>query len=237
MRELARNVTGTVCRIGEALLPMAEGVCLIGGGITEGHVLRVGILLTLTVVGEIAGRVLIPAAGALMGLNAVSCGTGLVGTVAGGIRKALLRVWQFLTVGLSFLFGAQTVLGRAADSLGQRWMRLAFSSFVPVAGSVIADAWGVLTGSLRALRGVIGIGGILILAAAVLAPAVRLLLWQWAFGIGKTAAESLECPELAELFESARGTAELLAAFSLCTLLLFILQLAVFAGIGGGMAG
>ncbi len=232
MLELARNVTGTVCRIAEALVPMAEGVCLIGGGVTEGRIVRVGILLLLTVAGEITGRLLIPAAGALMGLNALSGGTGFAGAIAGGIRKALLRIWQFFTVGLSFLLGAQTVLGRAADSLGQRWMKLAVSSFVPVAGGVISDAWGVLTGSVRALRGVIGIGGILILFAVVLTPAVRLLLWQWTFGLGKTAAESIGCPELASLFESARGTAELLAAFSLCTLFLFVLQLAVFAGIG-----
>ena len=232
MLDLARRVTDTVCRLAEMLVPAAEAVCLMGGGVTEGRVVRVGILLLLTVAGEIVGRLLVPLAGALMGLDAVSGGRGLAAAVSGGLRKTALRIWQFLAAGLSFLLASQTVLGRASDSLGQRWMRFAVSSFVPVAGSAMSEAWGVLSGSVRILRGVVGIGGILALCAAVLAPAVRLLLWQWIFGVGKAAAESADCPDLARLLESARGTAELLCAFTLYTLFLLVLQLAVFAGVG-----
>ena len=230
--ELTRGVTGTVCRLAELLVPVTEGICLVGGGVSEGAAARVGMMLVLTVAEEIAGRVLVPAAGVLLGLTAVSGGKGFAASVSAGLRTFLLRAWQILTLGVSILLGSQSVLGRAADSAGIRTARLAVTSFVPVAGSVLSEAWGTFVSGVRLLRGAAGIGGILALTAAVLPTAVRLLTWQWAFGIGKCAAQALELPELAPLFDGARGVAELLSSFALYTLFLFVLELAAFAGLG-----
>ncbi|MBE6726924.1 MAG: hypothetical protein E7576_17320 [Ruminococcaceae bacterium] len=230
----AERAVGTVCRLAELLIPVTEGICLMGGGLTEGQVSRVGLMLAVTAAEEAAGRILIPASGAVLGLSAVSGGRGPVGAMAGGIRKTLLRVWQMLTVGMTFLLGAQTVLAHSADSMGLRWSRFALSSFVPVAGSALSDAWATVSSGIRALRGAAGIGGILALGAAALPSALPLLLWQAVFGAANGAAEALEVKELAPLFREAGGIAGLLAAFTLYTLAMFTVELALFAGIGAG---
>ena len=231
---LAERAVGTVCRLAELLVPVTEGICLMGGGLTEGRVARVGVMLAVTAAQEAAGRILIPASGAVLGLSAVSGGRGPVGAAAGWIRKTLLRIWQTITVGMTFLLGAQTVLAHSADSVGLRWSRFALSSFVPVAGSSLSDAWATVSAGLRALRGAAGIGGILALTAASLPTVLPLLLWQAVFAIAHGAAEALEVKELSPLFREAGGIAGLLSAFTLYTLAMFTVELALFAGIGAG---
>ena len=229
---LAERAAGTMCSLAELLVPVTEGICLLGGGLTEGRVARVGLMLAVTLAEEAAGRVLIPAAGAILGLTAVSGGRGPVGAAAGWIRKALLRIWQTITVGMTFLLGAQSVLARTADSAGLRWSRFALSSFVPVAGSALSDAWSAISGGIRAVRGAAGIGGILALGAASLPSVVPLLLWQAVFSLAHGAAEALDLKELSPLFREAGGITGLLSAFTLYALAMFTVELALFAGIG-----
>lgn len=229
---LAESASGTVCRLAELLIPVTEGICLLGGGVTEGRVARVGLMLALTIAEEAAGRVLIPAAGVTLGLAAVSGGRGVVGRAAGAFRKLLLRLWQTVAVGMTFLLGAQSVLAKTADSAGLRWSKFALSSFVPVAGSALSDAWGTISSGLRVLRGAAGIGGILALGAAALPAAVPLLLWQAVFSLAAAAADALGLGEISPILSEAGGIVGMLAAFTLYTLAMFTVELALFAGIG-----
>lgn len=232
--ELADRAASAVCSMAELLVPVAEGICLFGGGLTEARVTRVGLMLAATAVEEAAGRVLIPASGVVLGLAAVSGGRGIAYQTAGALQRLLLRIWQALAVGMAFLLGAQTVLARAADTAGLRWSRFALSSFVPVAGSALSDAWSSIAAGLRTLRGAVGIGGILAMASAA-APAVSpLLLWQAVFALTRGAADALELKELSSLLQQAGGIVSLLSAFCLYALAMFIVELALFAGIGAG---
>ena len=231
---LADRAASAVCRLAELLLPVAEGICLFGGGVTEARVTRVGLMLAATAVEEAAGRVLIPASGIVLGLCAVSGGKGPAFQTAGALRRLLLRIWQTLAIGMSFLLGAQSVLARSADSAGLRWSRFALSSFIPVAGSALSDAWSSISAGIRALRGAAGIGGILCMAAAALPAVIPLLLWQTEFALEQCAADALELKDLSALLGEAGGIVGLLSAFCLYALAMFTIELALFAGIGGG---
>ena len=229
---LADRVAGTVCRLAELMIPVTEGICLLGGGVTEGRVARVGLMLAVTAAEEAAGSVLIPAAGCVLGLTAVSGGKGVAGSAAGALRKLLLRAWQSAALLLTFLLGAQSVLARTADSAGMRLSRFALSSFVPVAGSALSDAWSSVTAGIRVLRGTAGIGGIIALGAVSLPAVIALLLWQAVFALAHGVSDALGLKELSPLLEQAGGIASLLSAFALYTLAMFVVQLALFAGLG-----
>ena len=231
---LAERASSAVYRLAELLVPVAEGICLFGGGVTEARVTRVGLMLAATAVEEAAGRVLIPASGIVLGLCAVSGGKGPAWQTAGALRRLLLRIWQTLAVGMSFLLGAQSILSRSADSAGLRLSRFALSSFIPVAGSALSEAWSSISAGIRALRGAAGIGGILCMAAAALPAVIPLLLWQAVFTLAQSAAEALELKELSALLGEAGGIVGLLSAFCLYALAMFTVELALFAGIGGG---
>lgn len=231
---LADRAVSAVCRLAELLVPVAEGICLFGGGVTEARVTRVGLMLAATAAEEAAGRILIPLSGVVLGLCAVSGGKGMAARTAGALRRLLLRIWQAVALGMSFLLGAQSVLARAADTAGVRWTRFALSSFVPVAGSALSDAWTSIAAGLRALRGAAGIGGILAMTAAAAPAVIPLLLWQAVFALTKAAAEALDLRELSPVLEEAGGIVGLLAAFCLYALAMFTVELALFAGIRTG---
>ena len=231
---LANRTASAVCRMAELLVPVAEGICLFGGGLTEARVTRVGLMLAATVVEEAAGRFLIPASGIVLGLCAVSGGRGIASQTAEALQRFLLRVWQALALGMAFLLGAQSVLARAADSAGLRWSRFALSSFVPVAGSALSDAWSSIAAGIRTLRGAVGIGGILAMASTAAPAVIPLLLWQAVFALTRGAADALELKELSSLLRQAGGIVSLLSAFCLYALAMFTVELALFAGIGAG---
>ena len=144
------------------------------------------------------------------------------------------KTCRILAVLLSaaFLLGTQSSLARSADSLGMRWTKFALSSFVPVAGGALSEAWGAMSAGVRFLRGAGGIGGILALTAAAVPAAAPLLLWQWTFGLGRFAAGTLGLTDLEKLLDGARGVTELLSAFVLYGIGIFVVALALFAGIG-----
>lgn len=231
---LAGRTASAVCSMAELLVPVAEGICLFGGGLTEARVTRVGLMLAATAVEEAAGRFLIPASGVVLGLCAVSGGRGIASQTAEALQRLLLRVWQALAVGMAFLLGAQSVLARAADSAGLRWSRFALSSFVPVAGSALSDAWSSIAAGIRTLRGAVGIGGILAMVSAAAPAVIPLLLWQVVFALTRGAADALELKELSSLLRQAGGIVSLLSAFCLYALSMFTVELALFAGIGAG---
>ena len=231
---LADRAVSAVCRLAELLVPVAEGICLFGGGLTEARVTRVGLMLAATAAEEAAGRIFIPASGVILGLCAVSGGRGMAARTAGALRRLVLRIWQAVALGMSFLLGAQSVLARSVDSAGLRWTRFALSSFVPVAGSALSDAWSSIAAGIRALRGAAGIGGILAMTAAVAPAVIPLLLWQAVFALTKTAADALDLGELSPVLEEAGGIVGLLSAFCLYALAMFTVELALFAGVGAG---
>ena len=230
--KLASGATELLCRLMELLVPVMEGLCIAGGNLTEARTLAVGVSIGVTAAGEVCGRLLVPLTGALAGLSAVSSGGGPASVFAEGLRKTVEKAWKLLVIAVSFLLGAQTVLARGTDSLGARGVKFALSSFVPVAGTALAEAWGTLSAGVRILRGAGGIGGILVLTTAALPVLVPLFLRQGMAALAEKGAELLGAEDLKGLFGGARGILGLLSAFVLYAMMLFVVFLAVFAGFG-----
>ena len=225
---LARGATETAAHLMELLVPVMEGVCLLNGGATERQVAAAGTMLAVTLTGEAAAHVLVPLTGALLGLTAVAAGDSVTGKLANGLKKTVQRLWQFLTICVSFLLGAQTVLAKSADSLAIRTAKFALSSFVPVAGSALAEVWSTVRAGAGFLRGAAGIGGMLGLVSLLLPVIVPLLLYRLVFSLANQAAEALGLGDLASMCAGAAGVAELLTAFVLYAAMLFFVALVLF---------
>ena len=111
---------------------------------------------------------------------------GLVGSVSpgmkldaagGAINKAcswLLGLAATLFVGLLSLQG---LVGAAADSLAGRAIRFSLSSFVPVVGGALSEAFSSVQGCLQLLKSTLGGFGILATALIALPPLLECALW------------------------------------------------------------
>ena len=235
---LTRSFLSTLTAVMRTLVPVMEGICLMGGNLTERQVASAGMLLVVTLTGEVASGILTPATGLLLGLTAVasSCREAGIGTLTAGIKKVVLTLWQTVTLVFSFLLGAQSVLARSADTLAARGAKFAVSTLIPVAGGVLAEALGTLRAGVSVLRTTAGIGGILAVLFLLLPGLLPLLLTQLSLSLASSAAEILGLPDLSGMLGQAKGILELLSAFALYSSMLFLFALTLFAGLGGRSA-
>ena len=161
-------------------------------------------------------------------MTAVAAGDSVTGRLAGGLKKAVQRLWQFMTICVSFLLGAQTVLAKSADNLALRSAKFALSSFVPVAGSALAEVWSTVRAGAGFLRGAAGIGGMLALLSLLIPVVVPLVLYRLVFSLAHHAADALGVGELSAMYAGAAGVVELLTAFVLYAAMLFFVALVLF---------
>lgn len=141
----------------------------------------------------------IGAFGALSERNRLASLSGTLSRLAG----RLLTV----TVGLfTALLSLQTMVAVPADTLALRTAKLSLSSFVPLVGGALGEAFGTVTGCLSALGSTLGAFGIAAAGALILPPLFRCGLWAAAVGLCRSAADMLEAGAVKGLLETV-GTA------------------------------
>ncbi len=74
----------------------------------------------------------------------------------------------------------KNVISGSADGLAARGVKLAASTFIPVVGGALSEAYSALSGSLSLLKSAVGIYGILAVLAICLPSVISLLLWVFA---------------------------------------------------------
>ncbi len=225
---LAKAALSAICRVMELMVPVMEGTALFGGALTEKTVAAAGMALAATLVNEVSACVLVPVVGLLLGLTAAESACGMFGGLAEALKKLLLRLWQAVTLVVSFMLGAQTVITRAADSLGARAAKLALSSFIPVAGNAVSEAFSALRSGAVLLKSAAGVGGMLALLLLLIPALVPLGLIRLIFAFARFAADALGLKESAHMLGGAEGAAEFLSGFTLYAGILFFLALAAF---------
>ena len=146
-----------------------------------------------------------------------------------------MRLWQFGTLLFSFLLSVQTILAKSADSLAAKTARFAIGSFIPMAGSVIAEAFSTLKEGISVLKNAAGIGGIIVLLLIMVPGILPLILYKCALSIAETAAEMLNLGEMRGMIADIHGITDMLFAFVLYTSLMFMLVIIIFtkAQVGG----
>ena len=223
--------------LGRATLP-ALGVMYAAGGNVATAAANHGILiLTLAFVEWIGGRTVIP-------LFSLCLGFGILGAF-GGEAAARMRVvtgklkkWYTtaLSLGmllLSALLAAQNTLQTRADSLAFRTVRFAVSSAIPMVGGNVAEMLRTAAAGIGWMRGIVGIGGVVLILWLLVPTVFRLWLSRVIWGLAQDLAAWLGCPEEGSLLgeiSSLYGYLLAVAAVSSMTFLFAFLLLAHCAG-------
>lgn len=219
-----------ICGVMNLLTPVMEGLYLAGGNLTQKAVTTEAVMLAVTLVGNFSGKLLAPLTNLLFTLSCMSgvCSDVKIGGFTGGLRKIIMRLWQFGTLLFSFLLSVQTILAKSADSLAAKTARFAIGSFIPMAGGVIAEAFSTLKEGISVLKNAAGIGGIIVLLLIMVPGILPLILYKCALSIAETAAEMLNLGEMRGMIADIHGITDMLFAFVLYTSLMFMLVIIIF---------
>ena len=182
-----------------SFVPAYGALILAGGHATLAASYNTVLLTGAECVAQLATGVCLPLLSVSLGLSAT--GTlfekNRLGHVSGSLSK--LSVWILATVTGLFtgLLSMQSLVASSADSLGQRAARMSISSFVPVVGGALSEAFGTVTGCLKLLRSTLGMFGVAASAFLVLPSFFLCLSWSMAIGLCRMAAEVLSVANIA----------------------------------------
>ena len=202
----------------------------VGRVVTGGQGVRAG--SENRVVRFVEGLISLLTTGVIVPLMTVSLALGLTGSLSPGMKLDgvgnmlsksagwLLGITTTLFVGLLSLQG---IVGAAADTLANRAIRFSISSFVPVVGGSLSEAFGAVRGCLALLKSTVGGFGILATALIVLPPVLECAVWAIGLSLCGAAAELFGLGPLAAVLKSAQTVVKtLIGVLAACSLFMII---------------
>ena len=155
-----------------------------------------------------------------------------LGNLRGLLKSAALWVLTLLLSLFTAVIGIVGLGSAAADGLAMKTAKSAVGMFVPVVGRSIGDLLGTLTGTALLLKNCLGIGGILLIIAICLAPAVKALVMAWLFRLGGALAEPLGDKQLASAMSGLGNVLTMLFAVVAACGIFFFFLLAITLAMG-----
>ncbi len=152
------------------------------------------------------------------------------------ITKVTGWLLGFAMAVFTFVLSLRQTTAGALDSLATRTAKFALSSFVPVVGGALSEAYKSVQGSLQVLKSGLGVFVILALALTFLPLLLQGLGWSLCLSAGKAFAEVMGITDCARLLEGLRMVFSTLLAVLLCVLAVFIIATAAAFTIGGEAA-
>lgn len=181
------------------------------------------------------------AARALLPVLSVSLAMGCTGAVADGfclesfsaaLHKAVLWVLSLLATVFSGVLSVQQMVAAAGDTLGRRAMKFSISSFVPVVGGALSEAYTTVLGCAGLLRSTVGCFGVVATVLTVLPPLVACLAWSICLQLAGSAAALFRLVALEKLCRTVVGSVRVLIAVLAVFALLMIVSTSVIVFTG-----
>ncbi len=221
---------GQLCSMMTALVPVMGAVSLGTGETASASVNRIGLTLFITVLSQLQRWLFTPLAQALYSLSMVTavCNKVPLGSFTASVKKLFMTLFSFMMLVYSFVYGMQNTLAKSADSLGLRTVKFAMSSFIPMVGGTVADAFSAVREGMGAVRLLTGMGGIWVLVLLVLPMAVSVWCFSLSLSVCHTTAELLDCSQSARLIGDTRSILQLFSALLWLSVTFFLFAIILF---------
>ena len=122
------------------------------------------------------------------------------------VSDMLRKTTQTVVGTVSGLFAGfiaiKNVVAGSADNLTAKGVKLATSTFIPVVGGALSEAYSALSGSLSLLKSVVGIYGILAVLAICLPSVITLALWVLAMRVACMVSDLLGNSQCSEILKN-----------------------------------
>ncbi len=211
-----------------SLLPVS-GVLWAAGG-TPGCAVVQGssLMLAVDAFSFLCHRLLLPLVQCLFSLSVVSCLSPAVPRIAKTVKKAFVSGCVFLMTLLITLLSFQTHLAKSADGLAARSVKFAFSSFVPIVGSLLGESVRTVAAAVGYIKNVTGVFALGVILYLVVVPFALLVSTKLALWLASVLAHLCSCSQIAAFLEEINEGLSMLLALLLCVSVYFILAIALF---------
>ena len=220
-----------------ALIPVLAAVIAAAGDPVLSVVWQTAVFSAAQTIAAAASGFMAPCCGLLLGVGVLDSLLPQSGfkDLAGRIKKIAVWIFSALATLFTAFLSLKGILAGAADTLAAKGIKLAVSSFIPVVGAQLSEAYAAVAGSLAAVRATAGVFAVAGVCAAMLPTLVRLLVWLAALKTLSFVSGMLGQKNAETLFSSFSSALSVLHACLLFVTVLFVLCLGIILTIKAGV--
>ena len=220
-------------------IPIYVSVVSAGGNTISSSSYSAIMLLICEVMAFISSKILIPFLSVVLAVTLVSAINPHLqfSGIADSVKKC--TIWILGTIMTVFvgLMTIQGLTGSAADNLAVKSLKFAASSFIPVIGSSISEAYSAVRGSMNVIKTSVGSIGIIIVFIVVLKPIITILAVKFILWLGRITNEIFGQREVSEILKSTNSVLSIGLSIIIAYAVVFIIATSVLmitaANVGG----
>lgn len=216
-------------------IPVMAGIMLTMGQSLQAAGSYTMVMGAGTAVSQISNNILVPLLNTFLGISVVS-GISQRVNLNGFcelINKVLKWVLTFTMSVFTAILTMQSIISSSADSAGVKATRFAISSFVPLVGGALSEAYQTVRGCMGMLKSGVGVFAILATGTIYLPAIISCLLWLAAINIAIALAGVFDMGDIIKLLKSITTVINSLIAILLCCMIIFIVSSAIMLMAGG----
>lgn len=212
-----------------AYIPVFSSVAAAGGNITTGGSYYSVTLILCEIIAVISNKILMPFLSIALAISLVAAINPELSfcRAADSIKKCIQWILGGLMTIFTGLLTIQSITGAATDSLASRTAKFAASSFIPIVGGAVSEAYSTVYGSLGVIRSGAGTIGIIIICIIVLRPIVTILAVKFVVTLGKIVCELFGQHESSEFLGGTNAVLSIGLGIVICFSMIFIVATAV----------
>lgn len=218
-----------------AFIPVMTAVLISAGQSTTGSGYSAMMVVAAEGVGQYFSKIISPLLSCFMTLG---ISTAVVPDIKlSGLMNSFSKTVKWLMSFVFTLFTAlltlKSVFSSSVDNVSARAVRYTMSSFIPVVGGALSEAYRTVHGSVGVLKSGVGVFVIIAVVFVFVPVIIRLIVWLITVNLCKTFAEvtSLQSPGL--MLSSVSTVLSLLLSVVFCIIALFVITTALIMMIGG----
>lgn len=210
-------------------VPIFSSILAAGGCATSGITYYVIILAVCEIIGFITKNMLLPFLGFTIAASvAESINPSLSGiNISNALKNVSKWILGFITTIFIGVISIQGILGTAADTLGSRAIKFAASSFIPIVGGAMSEAYSTFYGSISFIRSGVGAVGIVIILFTVLSPAISVLCLKFVFSVAKGISAFFGQNSISTLLTGINSVLTIVLGIIACFTIVFVIATAV----------
>jgi stage III sporulation protein AE len=224
-----------------AFLPLMGSMYAMGGNVGAAVSNQSTLVMSLSLVEWLGGKSIVPLVSLCLAFSLLgvfeSSVSGRMQVLTGKLKQWYTTALSLVMLLLSGALAAQTTLASRADSLGFRTVRFAVSSNIPVVGVGVAEMLRTAATGISWLRGVVGVGGIVLLLWLLLPRIVSLLLYRLVYSVAADLALWMGCEEEGRMFSEIGSLQGYLLAVISVSVMTFFFALIILLRCGAAFGG
>lgn len=174
-------------------------------------------------------------------LLSVFLGVSVTSSVSSDIRldgivrelsKFIKWVIAFVMTVFSGLLTFKTLITTAADTVSTRAVRFTLSSFIPIVGSALSEAYKTIQGSMTLLKTGLGVFVIISVVIVFLPVVINCLLWIVSLNISSGVANMLGIKAPSSVLKCCSSVLSTLLVIILCVMAIYVISTAIILTLG-----